>query len=266
MNKILTFGVLISALASGCQARRQASETTAPVVATAPTDSLPKAPPKPAPPPAAETSPLPAAVPYDAERAMVAAGLVNIQGVDSTIMVELKYSTTDNFVKADVYGDLTRAYLQAMPARKLAKAQQLLGRQRPGYRLLVYDAARPRRVQQVLWDTLKQYPPALRANYVANPREGSIHNYGSAVDLTVADSTGTPLDMGTPFDYFGPLAYPSQEVAMLRAGKLTPTQLANRHLLRTVMQQAGFSPITSEWWHFNALPLAQCKRTYKIVE
>lgn len=201
------------------------------------------------------------------EQRMIDQGLVNIQTVDSTIMVELKYSTTDNFVHTDVYGDLTRAYMQQKPAEMLAKASKILQSQYPNYRLLVYDGARPLTVQHKFWALLDTIPPAKRADFVANPAEGSIHNFGSAVDLTVYDlDTQKPLDMGTKYDYFGDLAYPSLEDQMLREGKLTKEQIANRLVLRNAMQKAGYMRIESEWWHFNAISRARAKELYKIVE
>ncbi len=124
---------------------------------------------------------------------------------------------------------------------------------------------RPRRVQQILRDTL-DYPLADKPKYVANPQEGSIHNYGAAVDLTIAGADGQPIDMGTDFDYFGVLAYPTKEKELLAAQQLTPEQVANRHLLRDVMTRAGFSPITTEWWHFNAFSRQEADRRYGIVE
>lgn len=200
------------------------------------------------------------------EQAMIRQGLVDIQKVDPTIRVELKYSTTDNFIGKDVYGDLTRAYLQPMAAQKLAKASKLLRQKHPELRLLVYDATRPRSAQWDLWNTLKHLPVTGRGKYVSNPRNGSVHNYGCAVDLTLAASDGKPLDMGTQFDYFGELAYPTKEAQMLKKGKLTQKQVANRQLLRSVMKQAGFAPLSAEWWHFNALSRAEARKQYKIVE
>lgn len=199
------------------------------------------------------------------EQHLINAGLVDVQKADSTIRVELKYSTTDNFVGVDVYGDLNRAYLQQEPAKKLARAQQYLKEQHPDYRLLIYDGARSARVQQILWDTLKK-PEALKPLYVADPKEGSIHNYGAAVDLTIAGQNGQPLDMGTTYDFFGEMAYPSKEDSLFKAGKLTQQQIANRHLLRSVMRRAGFTPIDSEWWHFNAMSLVRCKQEYGIIK
>ncbi len=201
------------------------------------------------------------------EQRMIDQGLVNLQTIDSTIMVELKYSTTDNFVHTDVYGDLTRAYMQQKPAEMLAKASKILQSKYPDYRLLVYDSSRPLTVQHKFWALLDTVPPVKRSDFVADPAEGSIHNFGSAVDLTVYDTkTGKPLDMGTKYDYFGDLAYPIYEDQMLKEGKLTKEQIANRLVLRTAMEKAGYMRIDSEWWHFNALSRAKAKELYKIIE
>jgi D-alanyl-D-alanine dipeptidase len=201
------------------------------------------------------------------EQRMIDQGLVNLQTIDSTIMVELKYSTTDNFVHTDVYGDLTRAYMQQKPAEMLAKASKILQSKYPDYRLLVYDSSRPLTIQRKFWALLDTVPPVKRADFVANPDEGSIHNFGSAVDLTVYDlKTQKPLDMGTKYDYFGDLAYPIYEDQMLKEGKLTKEQIANRLVLRNAMEKAGYMRIDSEWWHFNAMARAKAKELYKIIE
>lgn len=194
------------------------------------------------------------------------AGLVDVQEAIPALIVELKYSTPDNFLGFDVYGNLTKAFLQPEVAGMLATSQQALSEQRPGYRLLIYDAARPLSVQQRMWDTLS-YRPLDRSKYVSNPANGgSLHNYCAAVDLTIADETGRPLDMGTPYDYFGLEAHPQHEAAMLEAGKLNATQIANRKLLRDVMRAGGFFGITSEWWHFNACTRDVAREKYTLVE
>lgn len=194
-------------------------------------------------------------------------GLVNIQEIDSDILVELKYSSTDNFFGEDVYGILKNAYLQIPPAEALKKANQSLKEMHPNLRLLIYDAARPLSIQTILWDKLDTIPPRNRKNFVADPKEGSIHNYGCAVDLTLFDlTTNQALDMGTKYDYFGPLAYPRLEERMLIEGKLTPEQIANRKLLREVMENEGFRAITSEWWHFNYHSRKRAKELYEIVK
>jgi zinc D-Ala-D-Ala dipeptidase len=200
------------------------------------------------------------------EKKLIARGLVDIQKQDPSIAVELKYSTTDNFVKEDVYGDLTRAYLQPMAAQKLVKANQLLKAKHPDYHLLVYDAARPRSVTTIFWKRMSHLAPNRREDFVANPVQGSIHNFGCAVDLTIADANNKPLDMGTAFDYFGELAQPNKEAQMLKIGKLTTTQLNNRKLLRQVMLQAGYTGIQMEWWHFNAMSRKQARQRYGFIE
>lgn len=203
------------------------------------------------------------------ESAMQSQKLVDVQTLDPSILVELKYSTTDNFVKKDVYGNLTRAYMQPVAGQRLAKANALLKRQHQDLRLLVYDAARPRAAQWKLWNALPQYTENERRKYVADPRKGSIHNYGCAVDLTIArvkPNGYEPLDMGTIYDFFGVMAYPSQEQRLLKEGKLSKAQIANRQLLRSVMRQSGFTSIEYEWWHFNALSRQKAMMQFRIVE
>lgn len=200
------------------------------------------------------------------EQKMIEQGLINIQEIDSSIHVELKYSTTDNFFGEDVYDDMTQAYLQPKTAQMLALSNKILKDKYPNYRLLVYDAARPLSIQEVLWQKLDSIPPKKRSDFVADPAKGSIHNFGCAVDLTIVNiTTNKPLDMGTKYDYFGYLAYPRKEAEMLATGQLTTLQVENRHILRDVMVASGFMPITSEWWHFNAKSREDAKRIYKII-
>jgi zinc D-Ala-D-Ala dipeptidase len=200
------------------------------------------------------------------EQKMREQGLVNIQEIDANILVDLKYSTTDNFVGKDVYGCITNCYLQKRPAEMLSKANNFLQQKNANYRLLVYDGGRPLSIQKILWNSLTQYSTKQRATYVANPAQGSIHNYGSAVDVTIATSDGTPLDMGTKYDFFGELAYPKKENYFLKIGKLTKQQIANRTLLRSIMKSVGYMPIDYEWWHFNAMSRQTAKATYRIIQ
>jgi zinc D-Ala-D-Ala dipeptidase len=201
--------------------------------------------------------------PYESK--MASQGLMDVQSVDPSILVSLKYSTTDNFVGKDVYGCLSNCFLQKAVAEKLKNASQILQKNKPNLRLLVYDGARPLAVQKILWESLPQYKPLVRKTFVADPAIGSIHNYGSAVDLTLADSAGQPLDMGTKYDFFGELAYPKFEKKYLAEGKLTEQQIENRKLLRNTMKLAGFTPIEYEWWHFNAVSRAKAKQLYGII-
>lgn len=192
-------------------------------------------------------------------------GLVRLTDVDSSFIVDLRYSTADNFTGLDVYGPFEEAYLQPEPAAMLAKANSYLKETHPDHTFYIYDAVRPRSVQRILWDTLDM-PVDKKDNYVADPNLGSIHNFGAAVDLTIAGPDGQPIDMGTDFDYFGELAYPIHEERMVEEGRLTEQQVANRKLLRGVMTRAGFTTINSEWWHFNAMSREAAAARYGIVE
>jgi D-alanyl-D-alanine dipeptidase len=189
--------------------------------------------------------------------------VVDIRDINDRILVKLAYSTTENFLNEDVYGDLETCYFRKAAAEKLDKAQTLLEEKRKGYRLVVYDGLRPRNVQYKMWRLVKGTP---QQEYVVDPGKGSFHNFGAAVDLSIVDDKGTTLDMGTPFDYFGDLAQPRHEERFLKEGKLTKKQIENRRLLREVMQKAGFQGIADEWWHFNAFSYDEVKRRYKIVE
>lgn len=204
----------------------------------------------------------------ETEQRMINQGLVDIQKTDPNILVELKYSTKDNFIGKDVYGDLTRAYLQPEMARRLARANVSLQQIKPGYQLLVYDAARPNSTQYELWKALDalKIPERSKTQYVADPKIGSNHNFGCAIDLTVVDENKKPLDMGTKYDFFGTLAYPRSEQEMLRQGKLTSKQITNRKILRQVMVQAGFKQNTTEWWHFDGMSKKQARAKYGMIK
>ncbi len=197
------------------------------------------------------------------EQSMIRQGLLNVQDVNPRIFVHLAYSTTNNFLGLDVYGDLNKAYLQTNAALMLSKAQAILEKSHPDYHLIVYDGARPNSVQWKMWELVAGTPSQ---GYVANPERGSIHNFGCAVDLSIVDEQGQPLDMGTPFDYFGDLAQPRYEEKYLAEGKLTQKQLANRMLLRNTMTAAGFEMIRNEWWHFNAYSIQEVKKRFQIIK
>jgi zinc D-Ala-D-Ala dipeptidase len=212
--------------------------------------------------------------------------LVDIQSIDATIKVQLMYATSNNFLRRDVYGNLKKCYLHKEVADKLAMAQRLLKKKYPDYALLIYDGLRPRRIQYAMWNIVKG---TQKQQYVADPGKGSIHNYGAAVDLTIADENGNPLGMGTPFDYFGLKAQPRYENIFLhpellgksnlenvirkkiedelkKEGPLTSSEVKNRLLLREVMTQAGFEQLIIEWWHFNAFSNEEVRKRYSIIE
>ena len=192
--------------------------------------------------------------------------VVNIQELDPTIMVDLRYSSKNNFLKKDIYGDLEECFLRKEPAEMLCLANKHLRESPPQLRLLVFDGLRTRSVQKKLWDALDTIPISERTQFVPDPKKGSIHNYGAAVDLTLSLENGLELDMGTNYDHFGELAFPALEDSLLALGKLTDKQIENRRILRKVMTKAGFSTIDSEWWHFNAFSYNETKNKYKIVE
>ncbi len=179
------------------------------------------------------------------------------------VVIDLKYASFDNFVGINLYGSFNRAFLHRVAAEKLVQATRHLLTLRPNHRLVIYDALRPRSIQHLLWNRVKG---TAQEKYVANPASGSIHNFGFALDLSILDETGRPLDMGTAYDDFTELAQPRLEDKFLVAGKLSTAQIANRRLLRKVMENAGFIQLPIEWWHFDALPRAEVKANYKIIE
>ena len=199
------------------------------------------------------------------EQSILDAGLVNIQDVNPEILVELRYSTTNNFMEKDVYGHLNRAYMQVQVAEDLNKCQAYLKSIDSTLTLLVYDAVRPRSVQQYMWDVLDM-PTWEKTKFVSNPKNGSLHNYGCAVDLTIADLEGNALDMGAGYDDIRQIAYPRYETAYLDSGLLNTQQIENRVLLREVMRSGGFSGIQTEWWHFNRYSRDRAKSLYEIIE
>ncbi|MDL2262787.1 M15 family metallopeptidase, partial [Bacteroidales bacterium OttesenSCG-928-I21] len=190
-------------------------------------------------------------------------GLVNIKDSIPEILVDLKYSSDDNFLGFRFYDELTEAYVQYECLKKLQKAYTNLKELYPLYTFIIYDAVRSIESQQLMWDSLK-VPEKQKFWYVANPAKGSIHNYGMALDLTIADADGKALDMGTDFDYFGELAYPNKSSYFFELGNLTDEQYENRNLLLSIMEEAGFSVSKTEWWHYNASSLSYAKAKYKI--
>ena len=192
--------------------------------------------------------------------------LVDIESFNSEIRVDLKYASTDNFMKMKLYNRLKKAFLQKDIAERLVKCQVYLNKLNPDFHLLVYDAVRPLSVQQKMWDALDTITPLERTKFVSNPINGSIHNYGAAVDLTICDSNGIPLDMGAGYDDIRQIAYPRLEQQFLDSGELKSEQVENRKLLRKVMASQRFSNITTEWWHFNACTKKEAKEKYIILE
>ncbi|SCQ20313.1 D-alanyl-D-alanine dipeptidase [Tannerella forsythia] len=193
-----------------------------------------------------------------------AAGYVDVCEEAPSIRIQLKYATSDNFMGRSVYQGMTKAWLHPDAAQKLHRAQRILQREKPGYTLLVYDAARPMSVQRIMWNLVRG---TNKTYYVSNPAKGGgLHNYGMAVDLTIVDASGKLLPMGTPYDFFGTEAHTDKEEALVQTGKMTQKELTNRRLLRRVMKEAGFRTVKSEWWHFNACSRETARARYRLIE
>ena len=195
----------------------------------------------------------------------VSGDLCDVQSVNSKIRIELKYATNDNFVKKVLYKKIDKAYLQKDVAIRLSKCQDYLTSLHPDLYLLVYDAVRPVSVQQIMWTSLDSIPVNKRVKFVSNPKNRSIHNYGAAVDLTICNAAGIPLDMGAKYDEIDSIAYPSLEALFLKRGLLSKEQVANRVLLRKVMASQKFTGIASEWWHFNACSRQTAALKYQLM-
>ncbi|MEM7699804.1 MAG: M15 family metallopeptidase [Verrucomicrobiota bacterium] len=164
------------------------------------------------------------------------ADFVEITSLDDTILIELAYATRDNFCNEVLY-DSDRGFLRREVARKLVAANQSLAPM--GLGLKVWDGYRPQSVQRRMWE-LSPSP-----GYVANPKYGSKHNRGAAVDLTLYSlATGVELEMPTEYDAFVPAAGAN--------ALLSDTQVVkHREALQNAMRAQGFTTIQSEWWHFN---------------
>lgn len=160
---------------------------------------------------------------------------VNLKDYSTDFVYDMKYATPDNFLKAKVY-DCDECYLRLKTVNALVEANKEF--MEMGYRIKLYDCYRPLTIQKRMW--------AIVSNpvYVADPKKGSIHNRGGAVDITLVDADGKELDMGTAFDHFGPEAAHSFK-------KLSAKIKRNRKLLKKVMEKHHFKIFDSEWWHYN---------------
>ena len=199
----------------------------------------------------------------ESEQRMLDFGLVDLASLNDTIAVDLRYADSDNFLHQPLYPDIHHAFLLPSLAAKLCEAQRRLSAEHPGLHLLIFDAARPMSAHRRMW----RQAVSLGANaYVANPSKGGgLHNYGAAVDLTLADENGT-VDMGTDFDYFGVEAHIGHEAELLRQGKLSTTAYDNRRLLRKTMQSVGLRPCPTEWWHFNLVSREQAQAELPLLD
>lgn len=162
--------------------------------------------------------------------------LIDIHKIDSTIKLDVKYATINNFTGVVLYKS-AKVFLIKEAAEQLVKANNYL-KKKYYLQIKIFDGYRPLSVQKRMWEIMPD------ERYVANPSKGSRHNRGCAVDLTLIDSLGNELDMGTPYDDF-------TEKSHIDYQDLPPKVLQNRKLLRETMMKFGFVPMRTEWWHFD---------------
>src|SRR5262245_5684520 len=164
--------------------------------------------------------------------------LVELISLDSTLRLDIRYATSNNLVGRPVYEE-ARAFLQRPAAEALVRAHQSLKKQ--GYGLLIFDGYRPLSVTKIFWDVT---PPEKR-QFVANPAQGSKHNHGCAVDLSLYDlRTGQEVAMPSAYDEMTERSHPTYKGG-------TVEQRRARDLLRKVMEEQGFTVYPIEWWHFD---------------
>jgi D-alanyl-D-alanine dipeptidase len=164
--------------------------------------------------------------------------LVELALLDAAIHLDIRYATSNDFLGTPVYTQ-ARAFLERPAAEALLRAHKKL--QPLGYGLLIHDAYRPWYVTKIFWDAT---PPEGKI-FVADPSQGSRHNRGCAVDLTLYDlGTGKPIEMPGTYDEMSPRSYPNY------AGG-TSLKRWHRDLLRQAMESEGFAVYEFEWWHFD---------------
>jgi|WetSurMetagenome_2_1015567.scaffolds.fasta_scaffold80796_2 zinc D-Ala-D-Ala dipeptidase len=161
--------------------------------------------------------------------------LVDVRSMVPEVEVEMRYARSDNFTGQKIY-DCGRCFLRPETSAKVAKAQQEL--RKLGLGLKMWDCYRPLSAQKLFWALVPD--PA----FVADPKTGSRHNRGNAVDVTLVDSKGRELEMPTGFDDFSPRASHNET-------QLPAAAVENRRLLAETMEKAGFQRLPSEWWHYD---------------
>jgi len=164
--------------------------------------------------------------------------LVELVRLEPTLKLDIRYATENNFMRRRFY-DEPRAFLQRPAAEAVVRVHRALTKD--GLGLVIYDGYRPWSVTKAFWDGT----PKKNRNFVANPKKGSKHNRGCAVDLGLFDRrTGTISPMPSEFDEFSPRAYPSYTGG-------TEEERRNRDRLIRAMEAEGFTVNSDEWWHFD---------------
>ena len=160
---------------------------------------------------------------------------VELKTINEKIVLDIRYATTNNFLKKAVY-PTARCFVVKDAAFKLDSIQHEL--EKKGLGLKIFDGYRPLRVQKMMWEILPDN------RYVADPKNGSRHNRGAAVDVTLVDSNGAELHLPTDFDDF-------TEKASHDFSQLPENVIRNRELLKSIMNKYGFIHLNSEWWHYD---------------
>ncbi len=162
--------------------------------------------------------------------------LVNLEKLSTEFSYEIRYATPNNFIGETLY-DCPKCLLRPEVAGALLQANQYFCEK--GYRIKIYDCYRPLDVQRKMWAKVP------RPTYVGNPSgNGSIHNKGAAVDITLETLEGCYVEMGSDYDYFGREAH-------IDNYNFSKEILNNRKLLFEGMRKFGFNTIRTEWWHFS---------------
>lgn len=160
---------------------------------------------------------------------------VNLKDFSSDFVYDMKYATEDNFLKAKVY-DCAECFLRLKTVQALIAANNDF--KKKGFKIKLYDCYRPLSIQKKMWEIVSN------PKYVADPKKGSIHNRGGAVDISLVDAAGKEVEMGTTFDFFGIEASHNYT-------ELPKEVKANRKFLKKIMIKNGFNSFDSEWWHYN---------------
>jgi zinc D-Ala-D-Ala dipeptidase len=164
--------------------------------------------------------------------------LIELVRLDPTIKLDIRYATSNNFLGRPVYTE-ARAFLQRPAAEALVRANKVL--RRNGYGLIIHDGYRPWSVTKIFWDAT----PADKKEFVADPSQGSRHNRGCAVDLSLFDlKTGKEVVMPSGYDEMTERSHIN-----FAGGTAEATRL--RDMLRAAMEAEGFAVYEPEWWHYD---------------
>lgn len=161
--------------------------------------------------------------------------IIDAKKLDFSLVLDIRYATKNNFTHTQVYPE-ARCCLRKPVAEALSRVQSSLKIR--GLRLKIFDCYRPFSVQKKFWELVPD------ERYVADPKKGSRHNRGAAVDVTLIDSSGNEVEMPSQYDDFSEKAHRNYKLASKSA-------IANRTLLEKAMEREGFVGFETEWWHFD---------------